>query len=186
MPAHPHFLWQDLFRKSSQNRSGAKEGIIQVLKDNILFRGLSGAELKYISNFVYERHYQTGEPIFHQGDRGVGMYMIGSGKVAITTEGLSSEHFVTELLAGSFLGEIALVDPDSVRTATILAVEPTTLIGFFKPDLMEIVARRPATGVKILMQLSEVIGRRLVETTEKITRMKCEEPAPGRGLRRVS
>ncbi len=43
------------------------------------------------------------------------------------------------------------------------------LIGFFKPDLMEILERKPEMGAKIMFQLATVLGRRLLETTEKIT-----------------
>ncbi|NJM10327.1 MAG: hypothetical protein HC883_05575 [Bdellovibrionaceae bacterium] len=48
------------------------------------------------------------------------------------------------------------------------------LIGFFRPDLFEILDRQPATGVKILLRLSEVLGRRLKETTLKVTELKDE------------
>ena len=53
-----------------------------------------------------------------------------------------------------------------------MAAEDSMLLGFFKPDLLEILERQPATGVKILMRLSEVLGRRLKETTLKVTELK--------------
>ena len=51
------------------------------------------------------------------------------------------------------------------------------LIGFFKPDLEDILERNPAMGVKILFQLSSVLGRRLLETTERITLLKSRKEA---------
>jgi CRP-like cAMP-binding protein len=83
-------------------------------------------------------------------------------------------QMVTRLRAGDFLGELALVEHNSRRTATAIANDESTLIGFFKPDLFEILDRQPETGVKILLRLSEVLGRRLKETTLKVSELKDE------------
>jgi CRP/FNR family cyclic AMP-dependent transcriptional regulator len=165
MEQHPHFLWRDLFRRE---KSGDNL-VLATLRENVLFRTLSKAELKYLANLVHERTYQPEEPVFQQNDRGIGMYAIAKGRVAIKTNNTEGDVLVTVLHEGSFFGELALVDPDNLRTATAVALENTTLIGFFKPDLQEILERKPAMGVKILFQLSTVLGRRLLETTEKIT-----------------
>ena len=170
MDKHPHFLWTDLFRKQKKTSD-----LIKVLKENALFCTLSRRELKYLSNFVYERIFEPNEPVFRQTDRGVGMYLIASGRVAIKTQGNAEENFVTELGEGSFLGELALVDPQHLRSANAVAAERSVLIGFFKPDLEDILARNPAMGVKILFQLSSVLGRRLLETTERITQFRERE-----------
>ena len=57
------------------------------------------------------------------------------------------------------------------------------MIGFFKPDLMEILERSPATGIKITFRLAEVLGKRLKETTEKVSDLRralkdLREPPP--------
>lgn len=163
---HPHFIWKDLFNKPKNENASVEE----VLKQNVLFKTLTSREIKYLATQVYERVYQPDEPVFTQNDRGLGMYMIARGRVAIKT--LGSDHnevLVTVLSEGSFFGELALVDPENIRSASALALERTVLIGFFKPDLQEIIDRRPDVGVKILFNLSTVLGRRLLETTEKIT-----------------
>ncbi|MGE0615608.1 MAG: cyclic nucleotide-binding domain-containing protein [Bacteriovoracia bacterium] len=165
MAAHPHFLWTDLFRRQKSEQSS----LIEALKDNVLFSTLNARELSYLARMVYERVYQQDENIFHQNDRGFGMYLIVKGRVAIKTMRHDGEVLVTTLGKGSFFGELSLVDPENIRTATAAASERTVLAGFFKPDLLEILERKPAMGVKILHQLSTVLGRRLLETTEKIT-----------------
>lgn len=176
MQPHPHFLWNDLFRRKKSDRPD----VAQTLRENVLFRTLSGRELNYLVTLVYERVYQPDEPVFQQNDRGIGMYVIAKGRVAIKTQGKEGDVLVTVLGDGSFFGELALVDPDNIRSASAVAIDRTVLIGFFKPDLMEILERKPAMGVKILFQLSTVLGRRLLETTEKITIL-----ARSRGLTQV-
>ena len=104
------------------------------------------------------------------------MYIIAKGRVAIRTQGAPRDTLVTILEQGSFFGEIALVEPDNVRTASATPLEKTVLVGFFKPDLMEILERKPDMGVKILFQLCTVVGRRLMETTERISQLKRVQP----------
>jgi CRP/FNR family cyclic AMP-dependent transcriptional regulator len=131
-----------------------------------------------VKNIVNVRNYRTGETIFHQGEVGVGMYIIVSGSVDISVEETSSvgeapnSNFITRLAEGDFFGEIALVEDTGRRTATATAHEEAVLIGFFKPDLMEIVSRNPSAGVKILIGLGRVLGTRLAETTSMIRVLK--------------
>jgi CRP/FNR family cyclic AMP-dependent transcriptional regulator len=173
MATHPHFLWKDLFRRETPE----KKEIIEILRGNVLFKTLSRREVSYLSNFVYERVYQPDESVFKQNDRGIGMYIIAKGRIAIKTQGAQDEILVTTLTEGSFFGELALVDPDNLRTASAVPLERTVLIGFFKPELTEILERKPDMGVRILFQLCTIIGRRLWETTELITVLKRHAPA---------
>lgn len=170
MDKHPHFLWLDLFGKKRRTTD-----LQRILKENVLFCTLTGRELRYLSNFVYERTFEPNEAIYKQSERGLGMYLIARGRVAIRTQGPDQEIFVTELDEGSFLGELALVDPQHLRSANAVAMNRCVLVGFFKPDLEEILERNPAMGVKILFQLSTVLGRRLLATTEKITQLKAKD-----------
>ncbi len=148
------------------------------LKENILFCTLTKRELSLLSRAVYERVYQPDESIFHQNERGFGMYIIASGQVAIRTETAPKEILVTQLGKGSFFGELSLIENESVRSASAVATERASLIGFFKPDLMEILERHPTMGVKILFQLSSVLGQRLMETTDRISRV-LQDPRLG-------
>lgn len=173
MPATNKFLWLDLFSRKSESEIT----VLSTLKSNQLFMKLTPREMTYVSKIVHMRHYEPGEPVFKQYEKGLGMYMIAKGAVEIkvrTPDNPEHELQVTTLSVGSFFGELALVDTDNKRTASAYAQGPTTLIGFFKPDLIEIMERKPETGVKILLQLSKVLGRRLNETTELLTNLKRE------------
>jgi CRP/FNR family cyclic AMP-dependent transcriptional regulator len=165
MKLHPHFLYKDLFRRFRRQA----QPIVDVLRQNVLFSTLTKKELRYLAGLVYERVYQPDEPIFKQNERGFGMYVIARGSVAIKSQQGAEDLFVTELSVGSFFGELALIDPNNLRTASAFALERTVLIGFFKPDLMDILERKPEMGSKILFQLAMVLGERLMKTTEKMT-----------------
>lgn len=167
------FIWDNIFRNI-----GREGGIRSKLKENILFQDLSANELRLLENIINVRHYRPGEVIFRQGEVGVGMYIIVSGVVNVYVEELQTQNaelkttHVTQLKASDFFGELALVEENSRRSASATAHEETVLIGFFKPDLMELVERNASAGVKILLRLGEVLGTRLRQTTSRITELK--------------
>ena len=124
------------------------------------------------------------------------MYLIAKGRIEIfvsdpNTQGLladdeSREIFITQLMPGDFFGELALVEDGARRTASAVARDESVLIGFFKPDLNEVLARSPESGIKISLRLAEVLGRRLKETTEKVSELRraikdLREPPPSTG-----
>lgn len=169
------FLWDNIFRKDAQEKE-----LIQRLKENILFENLSNKELHFIEKIVHERSYRPNEVVFRQGEAGVGMYIIHRGSVDIfISESISGEEEgadsqITQLSEGDFFGEISLVEDNGRRTASAIAATDTRLIGFFKPDLMELLERNPQIGAKVVFKLAEVLGKRLSETTGKISLIKNE------------
>ena len=165
------FLWKNYFKRTTEEKE-----ISAILKENILFADLSSKQLTFVTNIVHLRKYRTSEVVFRQGEVGVGMYIIASGHVNITVEETHSDKtkshngiIITKLISGDFFGELSLVEENGRRSATAIAGEDTSLIGFFKPDLLEILKRRTGIGVKIALRLGEVIGRRLKETTDRVS-----------------
>lgn len=171
-----NYLWENIFKRLER-----EQDITSILSNNILFRNLTKHELRFIEKIIHIRKYRSGETIFRQGETGVGMYIIVKGRVEISIiddvlmeRDKEKEIVVTTLESGDFFGELSLVEEISRRSATATAAEDTVLIGFFKPDLLEVLERSSATGVKVVFRLAEVLGRRLKETTDKITQLKKE------------
>lgn len=172
-----NFLWDNLFKRDQKQL-----GVFAVLRSCPLFSELTNGDFKLVENAVHVRQYQSGEYVFRQDEVGVGMYVIAAGTVDIYIENPVAEDgeadeseakkIVTRLKAGDFFGEHALVEEQGRRTATARTSSEATLIGFFQPDLQDICERSPSTGVKILFQLSSVLGRRLKETSTKISQLK--------------
>ncbi|OFZ19366.1 MAG: hypothetical protein A2Z20_01910 [Bdellovibrionales bacterium RBG_16_40_8] len=170
-----NYLWDNLFKRNSRDAE-----IETVIGENYIFKSLTKVELSFVKNLVHYRVYKPDERIFTQGELGVGMYIVVSGTVNITVEDHHTldesqrDIFVTRLTRGDFFGEISLVEQTGRRTATAVAADEVILLGFFKPDLAEAIERNPRIGVKILMRLGEVLGRRLKETAERFTEVKRE------------
>jgi len=165
-----NYLWENLFKRR-------EDQVIKVLSDNILFKDLSSSELQIMTDFLHIRHYRPAELIFRQNEIGVGMYIILKGKVDIHTESniIDDGHggdFITRLEDGDFLGELSLIEENGRRTASARAMNECSLLGFFQPDLKNLLQSQPDIAAKILLKLSKVLGRRLSETATKITELK--------------
>jgi CRP/FNR family transcriptional regulator, cyclic AMP receptor protein len=168
-----NLIWESLARFKRKSTS-----VHEALKANILFQDLSALEISMIEKFVNVRNYRPGEVIFRQGEVGVGMYIIVKGSVNIYVEellaktGLVQSNHITQLNPMDFFGDLALVEDNGLRSASAVANEESILVGFFKPDLLNLTERSPRAGVKILLRLGEVLGARLRETTAKISDLK--------------
>ena len=149
-------FWENIFKKDRQVWT-----IQEALKKNIVFKDLTPREINQIQNITHLRSYTASEAIFKQGEVGVGMYIISKGSVDIVYD----DNRIATLKEDDFFGELALVEERGVRTATAIAKEDTQVIGFFKPDLIQIMNQTPEIGVKILFRVAQVIGTRLHETT---------------------
>ncbi len=168
-----NLLWENLFRGRERKE------VTKLLRENYLFLQLGPGELNFLEDFVHSREYRSGEFLFKQGDIGLGMYIISSGVIEIAVgpphDGQTQEEiWSTRLKEGDFMGEIALTEERGRRTASAKALEDTTVVGFFKSDLMEITKRRPSLGAKIYGRLAQILGKRLKETTKHVIDLKRE------------
>lgn len=167
-------IWENIFKKAQRRKS-----LAHILERNLLFNTLSLKELKFLEKIVHQRNYHEGEVVFKQGEIGVGMYIIAQGGVNITihesgTHKPEKESLVVQLKENDFFGELSLVEDKGIRTATAIAEKNTCLVGFFKPDLLELLERNPSLGAKVVFRLAEVLGQRLKETSKSISHLKKE------------
>ena len=150
------------------------------------FAELSLRELQEVAQIVHKREYRKDEPVFYQGDPGLGMYIIQNGKVSISIADPDGEEKELALLSeGDFFGEIALLD-ESPRSATAICRTECLLIGFFRPDLFEIIEKNTALGGKIVLKLAEIVAQRLRTTDQEISKLKSELDAMASGRKKKS
>lgn len=160
-------IFESFTRKLKPNRSEAQLALANVP----IFSKLNWREIKIIEQNIHIRNYAPKEPVFNQGDPGSGMYIIVHGSVGIFLDIPNQEsQKLAELTEGDFFGEIALLD-ESPRSAAAMAIENATVIGFYRPDLMNLLKIKPALGAKILLELSGVLATRLRATDEELVKV---------------
>jgi CRP/FNR family cyclic AMP-dependent transcriptional regulator len=149
-------LWKNIFKGKKKNSDDPR----QILQDIPIFKDLSGGGIREIERIVHVRKYETGEFVFQQGDVGAGLFVIAKGSVNILLDDTSETAPLATLEKSDFFGELSLLDNER-RSASARAAEPSVLIGFFRPDLLDLVERNPVLGSKVLLNIAKVIGERL-------------------------
>jgi len=158
----------DIFRKKKKD-----DDIFALLKDIPIFSDLKPKEIAEIEKIMHRRVYKKNEPIIRMGDPGLGMYIVVKGSVEIIEEKKKGENrSLAKLNEGSFFGDLALLD-ESPRSASAIATEDCDIIGFFRPDFLDLLYRKPKLGIKVLFALAKTIGERLRRTDEML--MKTQE-----------
>jgi CRP-like cAMP-binding protein len=159
----PDGIWSNIFRLGTR-----KESLAETLQNIPLFRDLSPKELRILERVVHIRTYEAGEPVFVETEPGAGMYVIRSGRVDIVLQYRSERHLLlAELEPGDFFGEMALLG-DTTRSATAVARERAELIGFFHPDLIDIINLHPGMGAKVSLGLAKTLAERLRYTNSQL------------------
>ena len=149
-------LWKNIFKGKKKDSDDPR----RILQDIPIFKGLSGSGIREIERIVHVRTYETGEFVFQQGDVGAGMFVIAKGRVDILLEDHADTDPLATLEKSDFFGELSLLDSER-RSASARTTEPSVLIGFFRPDLLDLVERNPVLGSKVLLNIARVIGERL-------------------------
>lgn len=144
--------WENYF---SPQGTVKKEPLERLLGRVSIFSLLRAKELRALARIVHVRDFSRGEVVIRRGVQQSGLYLVRSGSVHIVREGADGHRQpVATLGVGELLGEFALLD-DTPRSTSVVAAETSELIGFFKPDLTDILATKPAMGCMILLRLGE-------------------------------
>lgn len=155
-------FWANVFKPPTD-----KSDLFEILLTIPMFAELSKRDLSTLFNIIHNRSYIKSEYIFHQGDPGIGLYIIREGKVRIERE-LSSGDTISlaKFKTGDFFGELALVD-DERRSASAISETDSKLAVIFKPDIDDFILHFPKKGVKILQGISHVTAVRLRQVNEE-------------------
>ncbi|GHO91366.1 hypothetical protein KSF_014140 [Reticulibacter mediterranei] len=129
-----------------------------------LFSTLNKKELQELAKSCQERSYPAGTTILSQGDTGVGLYVLKSGKVRVI-QANNPDRAETELAVvgpGDVLGEMALLD-DLPRSASVVAIDDVTALLLPIWEFRSILRGHPDIALKLLAVLSRRL--RKVEST---------------------
>ena len=155
-------LYNNFFRKKDSSNP-----VLQALGNIPIFENLRDSELNDVARLTHERTYKLDEHVFKKLAPAEGMYVIMKGAVEINDP--DSGTIFASLESGDFFGELALLDEEP-RSASAISTQPSTLIGFFRTDLLTLMKRSPELGNKILLNLSRVLGERLRRTNQELAK----------------
>jgi CRP-like cAMP-binding protein len=88
-----------------------------------------------------------GALLFREGEPGDSFCIITEGQVEILKAlGTEDERLLRVQGPGSFLGEVSLFEPDGVRTASVRARTPVTLLTMSRADFQALLQRTARAG----------------------------------------
>lgn len=139
--------------------NGAEEPRIRELRALRLFKALSVHELREVEELLHERSYETGEIVFDEGDVGLGLFIVVSGRMRASSSHPALQQLAPEFCCGDFFGELSLFD-ESLRTGRVIATEPSKVVALFRTEFFSLLERNKSIGVKILFELSRALCQR--------------------------
>ena len=129
-----------------------------------LFANLEPKYIRGIAQICTERTFNEGEVLMRQGDDGIGLYIILSGKVKVEK---ADQHGKQVELAsngpGDIMGELSVLD-GAKRTATVTAVETTSCMVLASWEFNSFMKAHPEVAIDIL----PIILKRFRETNDAL------------------
>ncbi|MBN2570667.1 MAG: Crp/Fnr family transcriptional regulator [Ignavibacteriales bacterium] len=149
-------FWANLFKRPTEMSE-----LKNLLKSIPAFENLNSKYLNMLIKITHNRNYEENEFVFYQGDPGMCLYIVRSGKVVISyLNDNNTEINLANYETGDFFGELALIDGET-RAASAYATEKTNLTILFKPDLDEFIKKFPTKGIEIQQGIMKIITTRL-------------------------
>jgi len=136
-----------------------------------IFSQLTVPEINSIIARLHFIDIDGGETLFREGDEGNELFIVKSGKVAITIKLPSGrERELREFESGDFFGEMSIFE-NAPRSATCYAKQKSQLFSFHKKDFFELLESSPSIAITIMYRMSNITTERLRNTSEFLSDM---------------
>jgi diguanylate cyclase (GGDEF)-like protein len=122
---------------------------ISRLRSMDLFERVTDDELSDVAQLARELAVPAGTLVIQQGHLGREVYLLEEGSVEVFRDDTGVPQFVAELRAPGFFGELALLDPDRIRTANVKALTDLRLLAIRMDSFLMLLRRFPALKERI-------------------------------------
>jgi CRP-like cAMP-binding protein len=136
-----------------------QQAAIEILERTPLFRGLKRRHLERLATRLVVRQYDPDDAVVIQGRGGEGFFIVRSGLAeAVHQRADGSVIVLNPLGPGDFFGELALLT-DTVRTASVIAQEPTECLVLTRWDFLGVLKNDADMAVTVLQELADRFSR---------------------------
>ena len=144
------------------------ERIVSILDQIQLFEGFDQEEILRLAPYLKTYRAPVGTEIICEGEVGDFMLLLITGRVEIFKRDVSGvpKHIGTAG-PGKVLGEMSMID-GGPRSASCIALEDTLFAMLDRADLTCIIAEDPRLGIKLLIELVQLLTRRLREANSRL------------------
>jgi CRP/FNR family transcriptional regulator, cyclic AMP receptor protein len=142
-----------------------------------LVEDLSEAEANALGAMMPKVRAQAGQVLIREGDVGNWMLLLLQGTADVckaTDTGELSRLAVIKF--GAAVGEMSMLD-NSPRFATVTAIEDVVAGVISRATMARLIREHPAIGAKLLVKLTQLLARRLRNTSNQVVKMVQERAA---------
>jgi CRP/FNR family transcriptional regulator, cyclic AMP receptor protein len=144
--------------------------VVELLGRVPAFATLEVADLQEIAQVAVPREFAPGQTVFREGDASDTCYVVRDGRArAIRTHPDGRTITLATFGPGDICGELAMFE-DERRSATVEAIETTTVVGVLGPDMRRLMSEHPEIAGRLVVAL----GRRLREMNERLSRQSFQ------------
>lgn len=124
-------------------------------KDIPLFKTLPEHEYQILGKALTCIDVEVNTVLIRENDYGTDFYIILEGSLdVIKSMGIHGDRLLKTLTTGDFIGEMSLLNPDGLRTATVRTRTPAKLLQMNHSDFKELLERQPNLALRITRELS--------------------------------
>ena len=144
--------------------------VVELLGRVPAFTTLERGDLERIAQVAVPRQFEPGQVVFREGDASDTCYVVREGHArAIRTHGDGRTITLATFGPGDIFGELAMFE-DERRSATVQAIDTTTVVGVLGPDMRRLMGQHPDIATRLVVAL----GRRLREMNERLSRQSFQ------------
>jgi CRP/FNR family transcriptional regulator, cyclic AMP receptor protein len=132
---------------------------LDVLRQVPLFSGLDDRELDRLADRFQERTFPEGATVVQEGTTGTSFFVIGEGNATVGVGG----EIRSTLGPGDHFGEMAVIDEESVRSASVTAATDLRAFALAPWEFRPFVEEHPELAWKLL----QTLARRLREAESR-------------------
>jgi CRP/FNR family transcriptional regulator len=116
------------------------------------------------------RTFEPGQVVFREGDSSDTCYIVRDGHARAIREHSGGRTITLATFGtGDIFGELAMFE-DERRSATVEAIEPTSVVAVLGPDMRRLMGEHPQIAQRLVIAL----GRRLREMNERLARQSFQ------------
>ncbi|HZA72190.1 MAG TPA: Crp/Fnr family transcriptional regulator [Propionibacteriaceae bacterium] len=121
---------------------------------------LSAADRERVLGAGRRRRFARGETLFHHGDPADALHLLERGRVAVRVLTPQGDQVILAVLGpGQVFGELALIDPQARRTATVTALEACETIALRRRQFESLRAADPQVDRFLVASLAAQVAR---------------------------
>jgi CRP-like cAMP-binding protein len=144
--------------------------IVELLGRVPVFSTLEHDDLERVAQVAVPRTFDPGQIVFREGDASDTCYIVRAGRARAVREHSDGRTITLATFGpGDIFGELAMFE-DELRSATVEAVQRTSVVAVLGPDMRRLMAEHPQISIRLVVAL----GRRLRETNDRLAKQSFQ------------